>query len=487
MTEPTRPGRGVEWKGEIPPTQREQDVLDDFHSGKPLSTLQKPQELIDVVNARKVMLSKTMAVLKEPDKKNISSMERLGNGFNRVTRFAWNHPWLTAGIVIALLLFLATSYLTVSALMGHTSIAILGAHPELGASIAAMTLYYGVYLVNMARRAALKDDLEKGIEAQNALRKKIVDEPDTNISTLVADMNKEISKINDHFAKIKDDTTHAHGVLKNQYDKANRSLKKIQAYQKQLGDQLPEEAKSLLRQTELVCPILPETALQIKSLDVDTDVIEFPDFVTDAMEKRIRKGRSLGKKFTDFFKETGSFMTKNPGSTTLIFGGVAICLLGGVGAFFWLHGYSGIYFYGSLSAMTILPILIYGGSLVYEGYNSGTINDLRKKLLKMEENKNEIEEAIEREKNRLDEISHQARGTLRELSLKLEELHQFESEHVKARKLLEDYNIEQWHKIEGKCESLIDTYTNLFPNLNIVEARRVLMDLALGASRSLKT
>ncbi len=477
------------------------EIMSEYVVGdRPLSMLDEPRAF-GPLEAQHKSLSNLVAVFKEqhPTEEKLSVMKRMSRGLNRAAEFVRKHPWLSAGMVVAILLFIATSYLTVSALMGHTSIAIFHAHPEIGAGIAFMTLYYGVYLLNMSRRAALKDDLEKRIEAHNEFKNKLISRRELNIQEIVEDMNDEIGETNRSLQLIQKEMHLAHQEVKLQYDKANAVLNRVKEYQQTLitllRENLPtaqkedvmealERASAAVRSggDTLVFPEMETELPLVPVMKIVSEHIEIPDTVTENMEENARKARSMGQKFKGLFTGMNKFMSENPGSASLVISGLAMCVLAGVASYFWLHGMSNMYFFGSLSAMTIAPMFIYGLSMVYEGYNSGVINDLRRQLNRIDEDNEKRNEALDQERERLNKIARQARGTFQQFTKSWQEFHQVESEkHKLALEGLRERDVSMWQHAEGFCEAIIRSLLRIYPEIEPVEARRVLSEPAKGA------
>ncbi|MEZ5315123.1 MAG: hypothetical protein R3E91_02795 [Chlamydiales bacterium] len=430
-----------------------------------------------------------------PTKKQMSLIQRMGEKFNSLIQFTKKHPWLMTGIAIAVLLFIITTYLAISAAFGHKTIYIFKASPELGIGMAFMTLYYGVYLINMCRRVIVKDNLEqqihsiqKKIDLRGDFTTKIIENYYLNKKKIVKKfkyLNKKIENTHTASLNIRQKTRLAHEKLRQEYQKANKTLDKIKHYQKTLEDLLPDHSpntknsiKKVLKKlskslqdcpTELSFPELPEELPEIPLLTVNSETIssgDSGDFELIA-EENVKKAQSIGKCFHLLLQNIKIFIKENPGSFALIIVGLAICLLAGVATSFWLHGVSSIYLFGSLTIMTIIPMFMYGLSLIYEGHNSRTINNLKRTIENVKNHDIKREGMLRKEKEKLDKIQFEAKKKFQEFRDYWQKIHQIESKiHTQALEKLNIRKISQWYKIEGLCKGILNSITPAYPEIN---------------------
>lgn len=335
---------------------------------------------------------------------NVRANERMETRFDQTLALAKKHPWLTTALVAALFLFVACSYVTVQALLGHTTISLFHAHPELGAGMCFMTLYYGVYLLNLAKRARLKDELEY------------------KIATLPAREAELRAELNAKFTRAKE-TLHELHNYSNQLIAA-RSTLATDGFDELIG----RAQNTVVEGFTLIGREADET----QGVELN---LSFPE-----MERNLELSRSIGSKCLNLVKETGSFMRENPKAALMIFGGLLMCGLGGVALYHWSSGMTNAYFLGGLSLLTIMPMLGYGVCMLYEGYNRAELNKL---------------ERLEREMERATEI---ARSAL------TREHKRITPRNADLPPTLLDAPTHDWERLCGECKGTLDTLKNIYGN-----------------------
>ncbi len=290
-----------------------------------------------------------------PTEKQLAVIERMGNKFNEMTEFMGSHPWLSAGMVIAVLLFLATSYLTVSALMGHTTLTLFNAHPQIGAGVAGMTLVSSISLINMCRHAAINDKSTKLIEQSNFEETEDVEKRALRSQ---AKLNKRHTEFQKNQAK---------------------TLEELKAIREALGkykDSYEQKFKADLETITSSIEILEAQApLAEPKFEVDLAPIQ-----TESMKENKEIAQSIVKSTESLFSKIATYTLENPAAATLFVIAAGMLALTGVGTILFLHGMTHAYFLGTLTSTTLVPMLIYALTMVYEGHNSYVINQRTQEL-----------------------------------------------------------------------------------------------------------
>lgn len=476
-------------------------LLEDFSQGmRPLTDPIEPVSGTDPASARKKLLSTTDVDLSTPPQPvNAAKRSGLRASMEKLGTFAKNHPWLTAGLVFATLMVGVTAYLTVQAFLGHDTISILGAHPEIGGGLTFMMVYYTVYLINLCRRSALKDDLEARIHEHNKFIDELSQAKDVDLEALGKRMNAEIMKLGVTFLEIEQQQSATQEVLQQQFDKAKLAHENIKNLQQGLlrlyreqGTTMPEGTRVVVEQTmdqlslairdgarmaALEFPSRASTPV-IPTIEILPSTIVIPPLQTETMKANAEKLLSFREKIQSLLAGAGTTLKQSPGSMALFVGGLGMCVLSGVAIFFYLHGATNLYFFGSLSLMSIVPMGIYGISLIYEGYNNATIGSLQRDLEEIERNGAARKEALDNEQKRLERIQQSAAVTLQDFTSRWTEFQKIEAAHIKENtRVLAQENVAGLAVVQEKCETTLRLLYGNNPDI-----QRILQGVADGAN-----
>lgn len=460
----------------------EQRIVAEFVATHEPMTIPGPIDMTpDIDRAREQLVNNLSGTVSNPNPENQAKKGRIREAFSNLGQFIKNHPFYTIGLIVGLILVVGAAHFLATSLAGQFNISIFNAHIIVGGGVVFMAIYYGVYLINMARRAAVKDDLEAQVEAHNKLIKHIFTSQDRNLQQHVQQLNHDISVATKEHLKLHEEAKKQETSLRKTLQASESSLDQMVKIQKTLllsvTANQPTETKELItRGLEKLTEGISEGAALLNSradeamplipfLKIETQQGEIPDQVTDAMEENQLKLRSMGERFLILLQDIGNFVVDNPGSSFLIFSGLLMTLAAGIGVYFWFHGATNLFFIGSLSILTLAPMVIYGFSFIYEGYLSGVINDLRRKVKKIEQDNQKRIESLDEEQNRLALIQTQAQESLQGFQKSWVEFHKKEGQRISALTAkLEQSTVTQSTIVEGMATLLTKFVAPLFPS-----------------------
>lgn len=485
MSEPTPPLRVTRQDYQIYQASRkaeEQQIIDEFNATHEPLTLPGPIEITpDIVRAKKALSGELAGTISTPNPENEVKKGRIREAFSNLGQFIKNHPFYTVGLIVGLILVVGAAHFLATSLAGHFNISIFNAHIIVGGGVVFMAIYYGVYLINMARRASVKDDLEAQVEAHNKLVKHIFTSQDHDLQQHVLGLNRNISLAAEGNLKLREEAKRQEASLIQTLQASESSLAHMVRTQRALllsvtANQPQETRDALLQGLDKLTKDISEGAALLNSrsdealplipfLKIETQQGEIPDQVTDAMEDNQLKLCSMGERFVALLEDIGNFVVNNPGSTFLIFSGFLMTLAAGVGVYFWFHGATNLFFIGSLSILTLAPMVIYGFSFIYEGYLSGLINDLRRKVKQIEQDNEKRIAFLEDEQRRLALIQTQAQESLQDFQQSWVEFHQRESQRLNSLSTkIEQQSIKQTTIVEAMAGLLETLVAPLFPS-----------------------
>jgi hypothetical protein len=399
------------------------------------------------------------------------------------------------------MLVACTCYVTVHSLLGHTAISIFQAHPELSGALTFMSIYYSVYLINLCRKAKIRDDLEARVHAHRQFTNELMRGSKIDITAQTQAMNRNIQDIGKRLITTENNLRKTHDRVEKRWAEAKSVREKIEEYKKGLlqlyrqhGEFAPQQ-KQEMPETAFVnaANVIREGAQfftsqfpsveeipkipQLEFLEAKT-LIPFDE--TEEMKQNQLKQGALLKTMEATLDAIGPFLKKHPFSTTLLIGGLAMCILSGLALDFYFHGATNMYFFGALSITAILPMMMYGLSLVYEGYNSAIINGLEEELREIDENSRVKMQAIEQDLERLDNIKKTASATFDDFVSKWTAFQAIESEQLyKDIEAIEEAT--PWKSVEDVSKFLLDTLRPTNPDLSLPETKRVVQGYADGA------
>jgi hypothetical protein len=489
---------------DIFPPETTKQLLDDFKRGTtPLSPLPPPPSSVDLSAALQTITTNTTVDLDAPPlPANQVKQAAVKGSLQKLASFANNHPWLTIGFTLAILLLAGAAYLTVQNFLGHETLTIFQAHPVLGLSVIGMLVFYTAYLINMCKRAAMKDALEAKIEAQNKFTQELAKTKELDMEQLVKKKNAHILTLGRQFVETEKIHQEQYKALAKRRDDVKQTVENIEKCQTwligalvKLGQTMStrdiEKTQSTLTQATLAIDrggrllnaTFPEktAAPLIPQLELLPSSVTFPPIPTEAMEKNKQKLLTLGEKLKNLLDGMGSTLKESPGTVLLLAGGVLMCLLAGVAIGFYLHGFTNLYFFGTLSLTAILPLAIYGLSMIYEGYNRATILKLEKDLENLEKNTQERTAALATQEQRIERINTEANTTLEKFSTDWASFQTQETTRLQTiTQKLQDSEEKSLSAIENQCVTLLgDLYYGQVPP---EEVKRLLDEKAKGAT-----
>lgn len=412
-------------------------IVSNYGQNIPLSSLPPPS--LTIVEEQQTFnndLSSTMNQFKE-DEKHVEIGQRQVNNCNKLTAFAKSHPILTAGIVAGILLFLVGAGIAVHALMGHATLTLFHQQVALGGGIAIMAIYYGVCLVNMARRTALKDEAQKQLESAEKLKEQIGEKSEKGIENIKKELNGRIALLQQK--KIQE------------YNKAVE----IKAVIKKYRDQLLKLTQNSVPTSQL--PYV-NTALERANVVINAPTLHFepeqPELpfiaeivIPDVPTLEMKKNAQTAEQMQGSFSKLVHFVKENPGSLLLMLGGLAIAALGGYGAYLYLHGASSLYFFGTLSVTTIAPFMIYGLSLAYEGYFNSETNRINKQLESLNRKDLENLRKISEGGEILEKIKAEGEKVIQSLGK--------EWANYQGKQGIDVEAVGEWERVKGVCEGIL--------------------------------
>lgn len=186
---------------------------------------------------------------------------------------------------------------------------------------------------------------------------------------------------------------------------------------------------------------------------------------TRNMEKNQLLQRGIAEKLGEFFSSIGSAIKSNPASKGYYALGFAILALAGFGLYLWLNGYSDVYFFGMLSLPTLVPMAIYGLSLMYEGWNNSSINEQKKALEKINEEKGSRLKDLESKASKIAVIEETSQKSLSKFKQEWGKYLSAESEKLASVQQEE----KEW--MQKMQENSVNFVTLLFTNLKKEEAQ----------------
>jgi hypothetical protein len=429
----------------------------------------------------------------------LSKMQSLGT-------FAKQHPWLTAGFLVAMILVICTAYFTVEALLGHTTVNLFMVHPEIGGGLSFMGIYYSVYLINMCRRAKVKDDLEARVQAHNQLNDELGKSKSADVKILTAEMNRGVSDMKKTLMSTEMHLRRTFEDQKKRVENAQKNLTIIQAKKRSFEDllvtkkNLSEEAKRQLidaittasqaieagARLVLTKVASAESRPEIPFLVLETGEISFPPLQTEEMKNNQEKQKRAVGKIKTALEGLQAYLIQNPASRMMWITGLAMCLLAGVALAFYFRGATSIYFFGELSLAAIVSMVIYGVSLIYEAYNNTTIERLKDELKKIEITNEQRRQSIQNELEKLDSIRQSAQKTFVDfaqnwntfLNLEVSQL----TQNLDELRSVEEKNNTVFNKF---ADTLFSIFSEISKDVTQADTRRAVSVLEMGPTVSL--
>lgn len=334
---------------------------------------------------------------------NIEKMKSLAQSCNNLTHFIRHHPLLTSGLVAGVLFIISAVALTTAVALGHTSIHILGADIPLNLEVSAVLVYQGVFLVNMVRRAAQKDEIELKIEKLK--QEKIED--NLHASGEIQQYLREVTIGKNYYEAAREMRRVTFNLLREEYEQAilNRS---ILAQNSDLLTTLSPEDINLIKEADKIIRQCFDQIDLTETPEIKALTIALPDHPTDRNLKNKEIAASLGKKLAALFEENAPLFLRTKTSKLISFSGLAFLALSGIGIYFWLKGITGIPLFEHLGIGVLAPMAVYGLALFYEGYNSGKIDFLEKQKQALDQKFNIEDERFLEEKARIKRVVRSA-------------------------------------------------------------------------------
>lgn len=399
---------------------------------------------------------------------NIQKLDRVRvQGVSLVT-FAKNHPFLTMGFALGIVLMLAAFPIVGSAFAHVKGITLF--HGSIGTNLlVGLTLtYYGVYLINLARRAKQKDLSEAKLQAQLELNKEFFKSiQEASKETILSSAEKSV-------AKIKKKSLETVEQLKKKSSELSTKIETYQTKFHELKGKQVELEKKLLKlpdhlqktgQTALqkVKDHILKGCIEITDPLSDTLVlpqeVKLPEIPSIAMKENAQLQKAMGSKMKGLLPFIGNFIKENPGSSLLMMVGLLFSLVAIPALIYFFAGSHSVYLIGTLSIAGTIQFVIYGFSLISEGYTILSSNKLQKEF---EENE------------RVKEAKQDELKSMLTIHRNLE---------IKAIKSVEDYRIAWKKKTESlesqaeKTRSTLNAETEKVRDL-IEEANNALISIA---------
>lgn len=483
--------------------KNEKQIFEDFkNGGEPMTNLSQDPLVASLeltTDAQSRLSSHVDVDLSETiPTENLQKRSELQVKMKNLAHFAKNHPFLTSGFMIALLLVGISAYFTINSLLGHTSFSILGAHPAIGGGITFMTLYYSIYLINLCRRAAIKDELASRLKAHEELSEELMKSEKVDLRSLTEKINLNIQNFHESQRTIESNLRANAQIVKQHYTTQMEALEKLKADQKKLEQLIEKDTKKMPKETQKIllgalnqttnairegsllltkAPSFPslEEIPQLSQLE-----IEFPDEPTPNMKENQKKQQALKGKFEIAFSENVAFIKKNPSGITFFVAGLMMCAFSGIALAFYLHGSSSIFFFGSISLTTLLPISTYGLNLLYEARNSSRINELKSQLKEIQEINAKRKEDLQAERKQLDEIRKKTSNTFQQFTEQWGSFLKLESASLREdMKLLE--TLPSISAAEAYVDSLLKEIAPFYEDLPPEEGMRIAQQFQQGA------
>lgn len=414
----------------LPPSDKDdKNFLNTFLGSSPFSTeLPKPPSIDSTKASTQIATSDTVtpdAFPPHPDNKEILS--RVKEQGTSLMQFAKNHPFLTAGFVLGIIFLLCAFPTIVSALAGKTGFNLFHVKVAAGLGLGVTMLYYGIYLINMARRASIKDELEAQLDSQEQIRKHALKatresyskdvETISQSARLTASQSKE--KLEKKVLDLQSDQTQITSCIAT----LNQSIQSA-AFQ-HLPKALQKSTKETLLKAEAELKNGPQ-ALSTKepgetlgheltfTLPPLPKTLSLPDQPTQGQIKNQAIQRSISQKMGESLKVIPSFLKEHPGSAATITVGVFAILAALPALIFWLHGDASIYLIGSLTPVNVFQFVIIGLSLIVQGHTSVGIDNLKKELALIEKELDEHLKTYEKMNKEAQEFREKALQSLSE-------------------------------------------------------------------------
>jgi hypothetical protein len=489
------------------PPRQAQQTWADFRDQTPHqleepSPYANPQAMSDEIIERDVINTET------PVPQNVAKRGALLQKMQQLGQFAAKHPFLTVGFVIALLLVACTSYLGLHALLGHATVSILEAEVAVGGGTVFMTLYNAVYLINLCRRAKLKDDLKarakinnQNIDQDLKNKQKDLQRLENQIDSIKKDtirtsieqekINREaheatykrLKEAEENLRKIEEYKTDMHGLIHKRPEGQEETAEAIRAAIQKIENKITDGAKLLvataLVESEKFPKEIPKEPKESK-FDLNTKII-WPSGITSKMKKNQLKVLTLKQKLGKNINALATTLKNNPVSSALLMAGVVMFALSGVALYFYLGGATSLYFFGAIDLMSIVPMAIYGLSLIFEGYNSFTIQSLENKMREDKKRGDEQMRALEEERARLNGIFDQTNKKYADFNKSWGELQKLEVQVLEQEARVQEI-IQTIHDVALKSETLVEWVKKTFAAIETQRANRIVEDAIRGAT-----
>jgi hypothetical protein len=489
-----------------------QKILESFTQGhRPPDSLPEPTgTIVDDIQARQESIKNILQLEQEIKAAHASKRAGLMEKMQKIGTFAANHPFLSMGFLVGLLMVAVTGYLTFEALLGHQTIALFHMHPELGGGLTFMMIYYSIYLISLCRQAAIKDEETARIKMHEEFRKELTKSRTHNLKDLASRMNIKTFKLAEDYLAMEQDIQKTRSIINQELDTARKSLQEIKEYQKSIFQLIEAHAYKMPTATAesvavtfiKMCAIIRSGEEELlANLPEITKVpgilkLEFEDNLLDFSEKNemsdnVKKLARFKKAMTSFFKNIRLYLKNNPGSVSLMAGGLLMCILTGLAFYFYAKGASDIYFFGELSLVTIAPMAIYGFSLIYEGYSNSSITSLQQKLKELEqEDVKEIRELTE-ELNRLENIKKQTAKTFEKFQNEWLQFLKLESHsNMEMQQKIQDKQLRVWEETKALAEKILEIIKPIYKDFPVdqtkshfLETARFVMNLSFGTKK----
>lgn len=382
---------------------------------------------------------------------NRTLLQKLGKVFYNIWLFAKKHPFYTAGFILGLGLLALSAPLLVSVLSNQLGISILKAQVAVGLVTVGMAFYYAVFLINMARRHAFKDELEAAIDRHQKLGEQILKllseeqlkKSAEKLEAKARDLEREnLKQARDTRAKIEEIQSQILDLKEAQENVRAAQQKLKPSITKGFSKEIPEaiqlhcisaydQAQEALKEG-IALAAHPEL-LPLEEQEIFGEEITIPSAATAQMVKNQGYLSKLTKALVHLPGDLKTFIKNNPGSTVLIFTGLFLTIAAGVGLYFWLEGVTEVYLIGSLSLSTLLPLTMYGLSLMYEGYNSSTINKLTASLEAEKEKIKKVVEEFNQKKMQLKRVKASAKLSLEQFQEEWKAFHTKEMDYLEEQ------------------------------------------------------
>lgn len=364
-----------------PPTpkyssQKIKSVQTDFSEAQaPLEpTLTLPNEYIDFVRARDDYLS-LEKVLQVPEKVEIPENKKRFQAIQKtaaqIAEFARGQPGTFALLLVGLAgLLLAITVLGLS-FAGIGAITLGPAVIPLGLIFSVIMCYYGWTFVNMAKSHSIDAEYNKFLEAWGREQKKLTSPPLKQERVVVIEAGQNV--IDAFHARYERQRKEAENALAEAQQTRNNRLEERKQLDRLLVSKgLLQEGKSIFFATsqEAIGGAYQVLLTMPRQILVEEEITLPP--TPSALENAQKKENILAK-----FKQ---FVLDHPLATTLLIVGLVTLVLAIPVSIFFFEGLTAITIIGSLSAILIPQLIIYGLSFLYEAKNSLNIDERKKRL-----------------------------------------------------------------------------------------------------------